>query len=178
MPQITPITSESLQAKIRQLLPSQIGFGEDLQAQNVIVPIVDLTQTAQGSTLPQNLQQALNFGGATDFRANNSTETVANVGGFWRIFACACMRQKPSFNVNNKSVKHDGASDKILWQQTLENSSDVLFLSNNVDFIVFLRSTDTLSVTSNSDSAFFTGSVRQVADITGNLVNPTGFTFE
>ena len=38
MPQITPITSEALQAKIRQLLPSQIGFGEDLQAQNVIVP--------------------------------------------------------------------------------------------------------------------------------------------
>jgi len=178
MPQITPITSESLQAKIRQLLPSQIGFGEDLQAQNVIVPIVDLTQTAQGSTLPQDLQQALNFGGATEFRANNSTVTIASVGGFWRMVACASIRQETGFNTNNKIVINDGASDKILWQQTLENSSDTLFLSNNVDFIVFLRSTDTLSVTSLSDSAFFAGSARQVADITGNLINPTGFTFE
>ena len=49
MAEITSVTSEALQRKVRELLPSQRGFGEDLQAQNVIVPIVDLTRSAEGS---------------------------------------------------------------------------------------------------------------------------------
>ena len=32
MPEITTITSESLQAEVRRLLPSQRGFGSDLEA--------------------------------------------------------------------------------------------------------------------------------------------------
>ena len=59
MAQITQITSEALQATIRRLLPSQQGFGEDLQASNVITPIIDLTPTAEGSSLSENLSTAL-----------------------------------------------------------------------------------------------------------------------
>jgi hypothetical protein len=40
MAQIKSVVSESLQATIRRLLPSQSGFTEDLQAQNVIVPVI------------------------------------------------------------------------------------------------------------------------------------------
>ena len=50
--EITPITSEALQAVIRRLLPSQRGFGDDLQATNLITPIIDLTPTAEGSSIP------------------------------------------------------------------------------------------------------------------------------
>ena len=52
MAQIINITSEALQATIRRLLPSQQGFGEDLQATNVVQPIIDLTPTAEGTVLP------------------------------------------------------------------------------------------------------------------------------
>ena len=51
MSQIIPIVSEALQATVRRLLPSQNGFGEDLQASNVIVPIVNLTPSAEGTEL-------------------------------------------------------------------------------------------------------------------------------
>ena len=45
MAQLINLTSEALQATIRRLLPSQQGFGEDLQATNVVTPIIDLTPT-------------------------------------------------------------------------------------------------------------------------------------
>ena len=46
------------------------------------------------------------------------------------------------------------------------------------DFIAFLRSGDTLQAISGDAGVELTGSVRQIADLTGNLVNPTGFTIE
>ena len=58
MAQIIPIVPESLQKKIRDLLPSQQGFGEDLQASNVILPILDVTSAASGADVGQNLQTA------------------------------------------------------------------------------------------------------------------------
>ena len=73
MAQITSVTSEALQATIRRLLPSQQGFGEDLQASNVIFPIIDLTPTAEGSVLGTNLQTAIAFGSITSINANSST---------------------------------------------------------------------------------------------------------
>ena len=50
MAEIVPVVSEALEAQIRDLLPSQRGFGEDLQASNVITPIIDLTAAAEGTT--------------------------------------------------------------------------------------------------------------------------------
>ena len=46
---ISSVTSEALQLKLRQLLPSQQGFGTDLTASNTIVPVIDLTAAAEGS---------------------------------------------------------------------------------------------------------------------------------
>ena len=92
MAQITSVTSESLQAKIRELLPSQQGFGEDLQAQNVIVPIVDLTAAAEGSDVPLYQQQAIAFGSQTAFDVSNTTTVIANTAGFYRIFGVASVR--------------------------------------------------------------------------------------
>ena len=155
MAQITRVTSEALQNSIRKLLPSQQGFGEDLEASNVITPIIDLTATAEGSALPISLQQALNFGGATAFEVNNGTSTVANVGGFWRLVGCATMRQASGNDAKSQITLNDGASDKIVWQQTLDATSNTLFLSESVDFIIFLRSTDSVKIVNTNSSTFF-----------------------
>ena len=55
------IKSETLEDKINQLLPSQGGYatGLDLSASSMIVPIVDLTESAEGSNIRQDLQTAL-----------------------------------------------------------------------------------------------------------------------
>ena len=84
-PQISSVTSETLQEKIRQLLPSQQGFGFDLMAQNVIVPIIDLTEAAENSVLRKDLQEALGLG-VTHNQIAGGTTTIQNSTGFWRIF--------------------------------------------------------------------------------------------
>ena len=82
IPQLSSVTSESLQATIRRLLPSQQGFGAELAASNVITPIIDLTPSAEGSTIPVSMQQAINFGGATSFDVSNTTTVIINNTGF------------------------------------------------------------------------------------------------
>jgi hypothetical protein len=83
--QVRPVTSETLEAQIRDLLPSQNGFTEDLQASNVITPIIDLTSVAEGTSTPRILQTAMAFGSNTSFTVQNTTTTVANTPGFYRI---------------------------------------------------------------------------------------------
>lgn len=169
------MTSESLQAQIRNLLPSQEGFGTDLMAQNVIVPVIDLTATAEGTTTPQYLQTALAFGSQTSFSANNGTAVVANTTGFWRIIGTSSIRSSGSVAISNKITMSDGLSSKDVW----ENQAGVDGADNNYvtqfDFTVFLGSGESVSVVSSNGQAFIDGSVRQVADINGNLVNPSGF---
>jgi hypothetical protein len=62
---ISTVTSEALQLKLRQLLPSQQGFGTDLSASDTIIPIIDLTAAAEGSDVPEFLQRA--WDSSTDY---------------------------------------------------------------------------------------------------------------
>ena len=61
MAQEFTIKSQQIEDKINQLLPSQGGFqpGVDFSASTMVIPIVDLTETAEGSSLRQDLQTAL-----------------------------------------------------------------------------------------------------------------------
>ena len=179
MAQITSVTSESLQAQIRTLLPSQQGFGEDLQASNVIVPVVDLTSTAEGSSLSTNLQTAIAFGSQTAFSVNNTTTTIANSAGFYRVIAMTMSRNVGSGTLPTISIiMNDGSSDKTIWKQESDVTTFGGSLGVNIDYVFFLRSTDSLKLTVTSNNAVITGSIRQIADVSGNLVNPTGYTGE
>lgn len=176
MAQIRQVVSESLQATIRRLLPSQQGFTEDLQASNVITPIIDLTPTAEGSALPEYLQTALTFGDATSFTYSSTTSaTVINSTGFWRVFGTAGMvndsgaSMEVSFNVT------DGLSNKKLWGlRTVVAGSNTLQYNQPFDFVVLLSAGDSLTYSATSTGATV-GSYRQIADINGNLVNPDGY---
>jgi hypothetical protein len=174
-PQITSVTSEALQAQIRNLLPSQEGFGTDLMAQNVIVPIIDLTSAAEGSTVPQNLQTALAFGSQTAFDVNNGTTVIANNTGFWRITAISSIFSQGGNSCEVDFDMTDGLSvKKVLAHKMTPN--DPLLSSIQFDFVVFLASGESISCSSNDTRATCTGSVRQIADVNGTLVNPSGFT--
>lgn len=175
MAQITPITSEALQEAIRRLLPSQVGFGEDLQASNVIMPIIDLTPTAEGSTLPSNLQTALAFGSQTAFDVENTTSTIINTTGFWRVFGVSTIDYVTTSGRTTKFTMSDGFTTKDIWEMGVTlgagtaNHNAVAF-----DFTVFLKAGDSLGAVCSSASRL-AGSYRQIADINGNLVNPSGF---
>ena len=175
MAQIRQVVSEQLQATIRRLLPSQQGFTEDLQASNVITPIIDLTPSAEGSGLPVDLARALSFGSQTAFKANNSTAVIANTAGFYLITA-AVLHTCTSASTRSASFTiSDGLSTKTVWE--LENPGFIeQTMAVHVEFTVILESGDSISAVTNNADSTIAGSVRQIADVSGNIVNPSGFT--
>ena len=167
VPEIITVNSEALQTQIRDLLPSQNGFGSELQASNVITPIIDLTATAEGSSLPVSLQQALAFGSQTVFTVNDSSSTLANSPGFYRITANAAFSGAGNLALSLT----DGLASKNIWI-TSTFSSDV---SEQIDLIVWLSAGESVVATSSTANNYMFGSIRQVADSSGALVQPSGF---
>ena len=175
MAQIIPVVSDALQATIRRLLPSQNGFGEDLQAQNVIVPIIDLTPTAEGSSVPSYLTNALSFGSQTYFQVSGASQNLGATTGFWQVTYVSTLTYTTGA-VENQFKITNGLSTKNIWEHRAGPASTNI-ASNAIGstLIVFLDAGDTLSARSSSVVTTLSGSYRQIADANGNLVNPVGF---
>ena len=169
MAQITRITSEALQATIRRLLPSQQGFGEDLEAVNLIQPIIDLTPTAEGTVLRQDLQTAVDFA-TTQVSASTQT-TIVSTAGFYKLYiqvdnTDASLNRTSTINIS------DGLSSKVAINVITEPG-----ITTFDPYIVFLRPGDSaIAVPGTNCNVFVT--YRQVADVTGNLTPPNDFVFE
>lgn len=174
MAEIIRITSEALQSTIRRLLPSQNGFGDDLMATSVITPIIDLTPSAEGSVLPSELQNALAFGSQTPFDVANETATIINNTGFYRVFGAGVIYSVDSRNVAFNLT--DGLSSKTIWKMVNVSESNVA-LQFQYDFVVFIASGQSLTCTATV-SENTVGSTRQIADINGVLVDPSGYSPE
>lgn len=161
------INSQQLQDKVDQLLPSQggLGAGFDLSASTQIIPVVDLTESAEGSSLRADLQTAFSFSSITSNNFNNSTVTLITNTGFFRVFG-----EITFTGGGNVAFKlSDGATTKnlISYNSLSANTVNPLF-----DFNVFLKAGDSFSGASNSSTANVSVSTRQIADVDGNLVNP------
>lgn len=176
MAQIIRITSEALQNTIRRLLPSQQGFGEDLQASNVIQPIIDLTPSAEGSEVRQDLQTALSFDSQTVMPTGTGTSDVITTTGFYRVFGVANCRCEPAAIREVIFTLDTGLATKNIWSLRVnQGNSDNIPFSMQFDFVVFLNAGEKLTQTVSTDCTV-RGSTRQIATINGDLVNPAGFT--
>ena len=169
---ISSVTSEALQLKLRQLLPSQQGFGTDLSASDTIVPVIDLTGAAEGSDVGQNLQTALAFGSANFFNAQNSTVTIANTAGFYRVFGNVCLSATASTHTGSLKLSDGVTTNFLTYFSVLANGGAMTF---SFDFVVFLASGESITAESSATSSIVTGSSRQIADVNGVLVQPSGF---
>ena len=174
--QVKTITSEALEAAYRALTPAQEGFTEDLMASNTIIPVLDLTADA-GGVVPEYQSQALAFGNQTSFNISNSLVTLANTAGFWRVIGTSVLNvQAGGAELVNQFSITDGLTSKIIWSMDVQQNT-ATSIATIYDFIVFLRSGDSLTGTGPSNSTgFLQGSYRQVADVNGVVVNPVGFT--
>jgi hypothetical protein len=180
MPEITTITSESLQAEVRRLLPSQRGFGTDLEAQNVIVPIVDLTATAEGSVLRSDLQTAASYGNITSVnRSTAGTTTLINTTGFYKF---QLQTNLPSSSSTGSRVcllqmlRPSSPDINLLRIENVSGSAGLNDFEYN-DGIVFLSAGDSLAVTIVG-TGYVAAQAWPIADVNGNFINPDGFTFE
>jgi hypothetical protein len=161
------IKSQKLEDKVNQLLPSQGGFqaGVDLSASTTIIPIVDLTESGEGSTQRQDLQTSLSLTSVTAFSVNNTTSTLVNTTGYFRVFGLATYSGAGSGLIQIT----DGTTTKRLFV-----SFGISSQLNTVpyDFNVLLQAGDTLQGFSDSTSVSVQGVTRQIADLAGNLINP------
>jgi len=171
--EVKSITSESLEAAYRALTPSQSGFTQDLMASNTIIPVLDLTSSAEGTTVGENLQTALAFGSQTAFNVINTTTTLANTTGFWRVFGTTTSRAGGSGFATCKFTLTDGVSPIDFW---IHSNPAGISSTLQFDFVVFLKSGISLTTTTDTVNSNSSGSYRQIADVNGILVNPSGFT--
>lgn len=166
MAQEFTIKSPDIEDKINQLLPSQGGFGAgvDFSASTMVIPIVDLTETAEGSTLRQDLQTALSHDSATTFQVTNATTTIINTTGYFRITADSALTGNGSIQISIS----DGTTSKVIVDNTVAGATAPI----HHDFIVQLDAGDSVIVVASNSNVVLTGSSRQIADLDGNLINP------
>ena len=167
MAQEFAINSQAIETKINQLLPSQGGFGAgvDFSASTMVIPIVDLTETASGSSLRVDLQTSMSHKSQTAFSVQNATTTVINTTGYYRIFGSVSVTGSGTglFKIN------DGSTDKILMQY---KGASGFATFESYDFTVLLEAGDTFIISSNAVAVEFDGSTRQIASLAGDLTNP------
>ena len=161
------INNQTLEDKIRQLLPSQggAGAGFDLSASTQIIPIIDVTESAEGSNLRQDLQSSFSLSSATHTSTSNATATIISNTGYYRILGTIYGDGAGTCDISIT----DGITTKILLKFffSTSNRTNEIF-----DFNVFLPAG--VSVTQNSSVAqlVINTTTRQLADIDGVLVNP------
>ena len=170
------INSQQLEDKVRQSLPSQggAGAGFDLSASTQIVPIIDLTESAEGSTLRQDLQRAFSHDNTTAFNVANTTTTIINNTGYFRIFGqCSTVATNNAATITMSIT--DGATSKILINGNCLNiASGVGFSAPlSFDFVVFCGAGDSVVCVSSDAGLGLVGVTRQIASIDGTLSNPT-----
>ena len=175
VPEIITVNSETLQTQIRDLLPSQNGFGSELQASNVITPIIDLTSAAEGTGLSESLQTAIAFGSQTAFNVINTTTTLLNSPGFYRVFGTTSNSNYHSDSSHVRFQMTDGSSTKVVWGHEFAGDNSDATNSIQFDFVVWLAAGESLQATGNTVNAILAGSTRQIADSTGTLVDPSGY---
>ncbi len=166
MAQEFTINSSAIESKINQLLPSQGGFGAgvDFSASTMVIPIVDLTETAEGSDVRPDLQTSFGYTGTNAFSEVNTTDvTIINTTGYYKIM----------YSYNPQAAGFctwkitDGVTPKSLM--THQSASGNVPLINELN--VFLGAGDSILLTTSASGAV-AGSFRQIATIDGTLVNP------
>ena len=163
------INSQKLEDQVRKLLPSQggQGAGVDLSASTQIIPIIDLTESAEGSGLRQDLQSSLGFKDITSFFVTGATTTIINNTGYFRIFGA----WSSNTNTDIKFSITDGSSTKDIINFKHTNGSSVTF--GRYDFMVFMSAGDSVIASMPSTSSILSGCTRQIASIDGTLTDPT-----
>ena len=166
MAQEFTINSTAIEDKINQLLPSQGGFGAgvDFSASTMVIPTINLTETAEGGSTRQDLQSAFSFITTNSFVVAAATNTtIISTTGYYKV-QCGIVNTTSgscSFNL------FDGTTSKDLFVIAPSQKQGIF-----VEFMVFIGAGESLRGTASISGVNLQGSFRQIADISGNLVNP------
>jgi len=166
---------EAIEEDLNSNFPSQ-GQGNPplyYSLSEVVVPTYSINQSAEGSSLPEFLQQAWDFS-TGNAQINNTTTTLVNNTGFWRISVKVTQAGNSGTSQDARIQLTDGLTTKTVWRIDLQasGSSSVSVVD---DIIVFVRSGDSVTGTSSNGDTFLDVSYRQIATVNGTLVDPLGY---
>ncbi len=164
------IKSPNLEDKINQLLPSQGGFaaGVDLSASTTVIPIVDLTETAEGSNLRQDLQRAWTIN-TIRVAKQGSSGLVTNTTGYFNLNIVGILNIEGSEEVSCTIT--DGVTTTTIWNCQGSNTGGTDYVQVYWEGVIKSNAGDSINV-AGSGNATVLCSARQIADLSGNLVNP------
>ena len=169
-----PFVSEDFQRAFRNTFQGQVNSGRDLHVSDVVIPVVDFTPTASGTSLPTNLSQAINLN--TNVRSDTGSGTIGdrliNAQGFFEVNSNIVMTGELIYklilvnqltSVETNVLRHEGIT-----------STTLQFKDN---FIVYIPVNHHLKIQVNVTSGVYSidNNTTLLADINGNLVLPANY---
>ena len=165
------IKNTLLEDKVNELLPSQGGAqaGVDLSASTMIVPVVNLTEAAEGSTLQEDLQRSLSLSSITVFSVLNTSSTVLNTTGYYFF--------QGSYDGRNNTSSQDGIisiTDGVTTKNIIKFNVRTNTAQINIPFSfnVLVKAGESIVCESTGSTVTLRGTFRQIADLSGTLINP------
>jgi hypothetical protein len=169
-----PFVSEDFQRAFRNTFQGQVNSGRDLHVSDVVIPVVDFTPTASGTSLPTNLSQAINLN--TVVRSDTGSGTIGdrliNAQGFFRVNSNIVMTGELIYklilvnqltSVETNVLRHEGIT-----------STNLQFKDN---FIVYIPVNHHLKIQVTVTSGVYSidNNTTLLADVNGNLVLPANY---
>lgn len=173
------ITDEALEKRFRDTFKSQGGaeLVDDLYASGVIIPTVDFTAAATGDVLEPVLQRAWDSATSLVTVTNTTNVNLTTTSGFYKVDFTFLDNAAVSTNVVIDIFDGTTPSPVFRYSHGAIGATNEFTQLINEQFFVFLRSGDTLrgTATSTVNQPMYVWT-RQIADVNGNLTNPSGFT--
>lgn len=169
---------EAIEEDLNSNFPSQ-GQGNPplyYSLSEVVVPTYSINDVAEGTSLGENLQTAWDFStGYTE--TQNTSNTLINTTGFWKVDLIV----SGTIQANDKFAEirlDSGITTKTIWRlNRVTSGTNQGTAVAEGQFVVFLRSGDSLVAQTDDNDLNLSTWYRQIADVNGNLVNPLGFSF-
>ena len=166
------INSQELENKVRTLLPSQggAGAGFDLSASTQIIPIIDLTESAEGSNVREDIQRSYSLTNTSTFSITNATTAIINTTGYFNVQCHLTVRDASGSTCEVRLT--DGVTTKVLFSGITIFHTTAKSEFQPFNFNVFIGAGQSMQGVSSGTNTMIAGISRQIADIDGNLVTP------
>lgn len=170
------IVNPTLETQVATLLPSVAGYGGNLRSTNTIIPIIDLTSAAEGSSLPNELTFAASKDGDRFNRTTAGTNLDVSTTTGWNIVrgtASYMLSTSGSTGYTTRLYLDDTTSEfNVFFLTTITSVSVQSFQLVPIEFIYFAPA----GVSLKADVGTFSRvdlNVRQIMTTAEVLVEPT-----
>lgn len=168
---------EAIEEDLNTNFPSQ-GQGNPplyYSLSEVVVPTYSINQVAEGSTLSENLQTALDFSVGSVQVRNTITDLVTTTG-FWRVYGSIWASDINAVTRSGFIRLTDATpTTKNLYGISTAGNGNNENVAVTFDFVIFVNTGHKIDAVSDNNGIVVDVAYRQIADINGNLTNPLGF---